>query len=137
MTGVWYRVAPLLVCAIELLSACQPDPATARGTAERFLDAHYVRIDLTAARAYCTGFALSRVDEEIRLTQGQAIDAATRQPRVYYKLRNTTPRDESSVSFLYELEFIVEGVGQFTKNVVLTLHSRDAGWRVVNYLEYD
>lgn len=133
----WLRAAPVVVCLVGLMSACQPDPATARGTAERFLDAHYVRIDLPAARAYCTGFALSRIEEEIRLTQGQPIDAATRPPRVYYNLKETTPRGESRTSFVYELDFLVEGAGRFTKNVVLTLQRRAEGWRVVNYLEYD
>ena len=132
----WLRAASV-VCLVGLVSACQPDPATARGTVERFLDAHYVRIDLPTARAYCTGFALSRIEEEIRLTQGQPIDAATRPPRVYYNLKETTPRGESRTSFVYELDFLVEGAGRFTKNVVLTLQRRAEGWRVVNYLEYD
>ena len=76
----------LLLCLSVLvlvvaLSACQPDPNSPRGVAERFLDAHYVRMDLQAAKAYCTGLALKRVEDEIRLTEGQVIDANTRLPR--------------------------------------------------------
>ena len=47
------------------LTACQRDVHSARGIAERFLDAHYVDINLPAAKAYCTGLALSRVEAEI------------------------------------------------------------------------
>ena len=120
-----------------LLSTCQPDAHTAQGTAELFLDAHYVRIDLPTAKAYCAGFARSRVEEEIRLTEGLAIDATTRQPRVYYELLEETPRGEASVSFRYQADFDVDGAGRFTKNIVLTLRQQAEGWRVVNYREYD
>ena len=122
---------------LVLLSTCQPDPRTAQGTAELFLDAHYVRIDLPTAKAYCAGFARNRVEEEIRLTEGLSIDITTRQPRVYYELREETPRGESSVSFLYKADFDVDGAGRFTKNIVLTLRNEAEGWRVVNYREYD
>ena len=120
-----------------LLNTCQPDAHTAQGTAELFLDAHYVRIDLPTAKAYCAGFARSRVEEEIRLTEGLAIDATTRQPRVYYELLEETPRGEASVSFRYQADFDVDGAGRFTKNIVLTLRQQAEGWRVVNYREYD
>ncbi len=120
-----------------LLSTCQPSPHTAQGMAERFLDAHYVRIDLPTAKSYCAGFARNRVEEEIRLTKGASIDATTRQPRVYYELLEETPRGESSVSFLYKVDFDVDGAGRLTKNIVLTLRNQAEGWRVVNYREYD
>ena len=133
------RVPPLLFCLAWLVLpvACQPDPHTAQGTAELFLDAHYVRIDLPAARAYCAGFARNRVEEEIRLTEGLTIDATTRQPRVYYELLEETPRGAASVSFLYKADFDVDGAGRLTKNIVLTLRNQAEGWRVINYREYD
>ena len=120
-----------------MLRACKPDPNTAQGTAEGFLDAHYVGIDLSAAKAYCTGFARSRVEEEIRLTADQVIDASVRQPRVYYQLVEETPRGEASVAFLYTADFEVDGAGRFTKKILLTLRHQEDGWRVVNFSEYD
>ena len=133
------RFSPILFCLVwlVLLGACQPDPHTAQGTAELFLDAHYVHIDLPTAKAYCAGFARNRVEEEIRLTEGLTIDATTRQPRVYYELLEETLRGESSVSFLYKADFDVDGAGRFTKNIVLTLRNQAEGWRVINYREYD
>jgi len=64
--------------AAALLGAgCRPDPRTPRGTAESFLDAHYVRIDLAAALPFTSGLARHKVESEIGLTQGQVIDAST------------------------------------------------------------
>ncbi len=137
MTGRRSSVVLVGLVWLVLLGACQPDPYTAQGTAELFLDAHYVRIDLPTAKAYCAGFARNRVEEEIRLTEGVPIDVTTRQPRVYYELLEETPRGESSVSFLYKADFDVDGAGRLTKNIVLTLRNQAEGWRVVNYREYD
>lgn len=137
MTVFRFPVAHLGVFWLLLLSTCQPDPNTAQGMAELFLDAHYVQIDLHTAKAYCAGFARNRVEEEIRLTAGLSIDATTRQPRMYYELLEETSRGESSVSFLYKADFDVDGAGRFTKNILLTLRNHAAGWRVVNYREYD
>ena len=134
---LFHLVLSIFFPVLLLVSGCQPEPNTAKGTAERFLDAHYVQIDLQAAKAYCTGFARSRIKEEIQLTAGQTIDATTRQPRVYYQLVEETLRSESSISFLYETHFDVDGAGRFTKNILLTLRSQADGWWVVNYREFD
>ena len=53
-------VGLLLVTA--LLVGCHPDPSTARGTAESFLDAHYVRIDLQGALPFTSGLARHKVE---------------------------------------------------------------------------
>lgn len=120
-----------------VLPACQHDPHSARGIAERFLDAHYVDINLQAAIPYCTGLALSRVEDEIRLTSGQQIDESTRKPHVHYRLVEEKKRGEKSTSFLYETTISVDGAGQFTKKVLLTLRHGEDGWRVANYSEFD
>lgn len=126
-----------LIVLLLSLSACGPDVPNARSVAEKFLDAHYVMIDLPLAKTYATGLALKRVEEEIRLTEGQQIDASTRKPRVYYRLLEEKPRGEKSLSFLYEATFSVDGAGQFVKKVLLTLRQEAEGWRVANYSEFD
>ena len=132
---------PLYTLALTLLllvlHACQRDAHSARGIAERFLDAHYVEINLSAAKAYCTGLALSRVEDEIRLTTGQLIDESTRKPRVHYRLLQEKKRGDKSTSFLYEATISVDGAGQFTKKVLLTLRQGEEGWRVANYSEFE
>src|SRR4051812_5877947 len=82
-------VGPCVMAALLValtVAGCRPDPRTARGTAESFLDAHYVRIDLPSALPFTTGLARHKVESEIELVQGQAIDATTRKPSVHYKL---------------------------------------------------
>jgi hypothetical protein len=127
----------LALLLLLMLNACQSDPSSARGVAERFIDAHYVEINLPAAKAYCTGLALSRVEEEIRLTEGQQIDESTRKPQVHYRLREEKPRGEKSTSFLYETTISVDGADQFTKKILLTLRRGEEGWQVANYSEFD
>ena len=51
MTARRFPVVLVGLVWLLLLSACQPDPHTAQGTAELFLDAHYVRIDLPTAKS--------------------------------------------------------------------------------------
>jgi len=138
MTPEKHFLSGLFVGALLLvLHACQSDPHSARGIAERFLDAHYVEINLQAAKPYCTGLALNRVEDEIRLTEGQPIDESTRKPLVHYRLVEEKPRGEKSTSFLYETTISVDGAGEFTKKVLLTLRQGEQGWRVANYSEFD
>ena len=124
----------LLLC---MLHACRSDAHSARAIAEKFLDTRYVDINLPAAKAYCAGLALSRLEDEIRLTEGQQIDESTRKPQVYYRLLEENQRGEKSTSFMYEATISVEDAGQFKKKVLLTLHQSAEGWRVVNYSEFD
>lgn len=133
-----HLLSGLFVGALLLvLHACQSDPRSARGIAERFLDAHYVEINLQAAKPYCTGLALNRLEDEIRLTEGQPIDENTRKPLVHYRLVEEKPRGEKSTSFLYETTISVDGAGEFTKKVLLTLRQGEQGWQVANYSEFD
>jgi hypothetical protein len=128
---------PFSTFLLLLCTACGSDPNSARGIAERFLDAHYIQIDLQAAKLYCTGLALSRLEDEIRLTQGQTIDEETRKPQVHYHLKEEKPRGDKRVSFLYEATISVDGAGQFNKSILLTMRRQEEGWRVANYSEFD
>src|SRR5262245_32456455 len=132
-----YSCQTLALALLLLLPACRSDPHSARGVAERFLDAHYVEINLQAAKPYCTGLALSRLEDEIRLTEGQAVDESTRKPQVHYRLIEERPRGEKSTTFVYETRISVDGAGDFTKKVLLTMRQDEQGWRVANYSEFD
>ncbi|HJQ82638.1 MAG TPA: hypothetical protein VKA21_01075 [Candidatus Binatia bacterium] len=124
----------VLLCAI-LLAGCRPDPATPRGTAELFLDAHYVRIDLPEALPFTTGLARQKVEEEIRLVAGQPIDAGTRKPRVHYRLLEERPDGDAAVSFLYRGRIAVEDADTFERRWLVTVRHADGAWRVTNYQE--
>jgi hypothetical protein len=47
------------------------------------------------------------------------------------------PRGEKSVTFVYETRISVDGAGDFTKKVLLTMRQDEQGWRVANYSEFD
>jgi len=128
-------VGGLCVVSALIAAACRPDPHTPRGTAESFLDAHYVRIDLPAAREFTTGLARYKVDDEIGLTRGQAIDESTRKPTVHYRLLEEHPDGELAVRYVYRGSIAVEDADRFERRWLVTVRHDDSGWRVTNYEE--
>jgi len=118
-----------------LAAGCAPDPATPRGTAERFLDAHYVRIDLQGALEFTTGLARRKVEDELRLVQGQAIDETTRKPSVHYRLLEEHPDGEHAVNYLYRGTIAVEDADRFDRRWLVTVRFAEGSWRVTNYQE--
>ena len=67
---------------VLLSLGCGRDLNSPQGVAEEFVDQHYVNIDLQKAKAYAVSVALAKIDDEIRLTTGQQIDASTQKPKV-------------------------------------------------------
>jgi hypothetical protein len=128
------RLAFALACAAP---GCRPDASTARGTAERFLDAHYVHIDLPAALPFTGGLARQKVEDEIRLVAGQEIDETTRKPRVHYRLLEERPDGDRTVSYLYRGDIRVEDAEAIERRWLVTVRSEDGAWRVTNYQEYE
>jgi len=127
-----------VLCAALLLAlaGCQGEgDTTPQGAAEAFIDRHYVEIDLLKARELTAGLARSKLDEELRLTSGQAIDVGTRKPRVYYKLLQRR-ESRGRTAFVYELTIRPDGGGEFTRKLMIRVRKEQAGWRVSNYMEY-
>ncbi|HVM95618.1 MAG TPA: hypothetical protein VMT89_04485, partial [Candidatus Acidoferrales bacterium] len=91
----------LTLLVVTLVFGCRPDPNSPRGVAEQFVDAHYVRIDLPAAKGVVAGLALHKLEEEQRLTAGNAIDESTRLPTVRYRLLEEKSETDTA-SFVYE-----------------------------------
>lgn len=125
-----------LVAALLAAVACGSDPGSPRGVAERFLDAHYVEIDLSAALGVTAGVARQKVEREIGLTAGQAIDATTRAPHVRYRLLEEHAAGEDGRSFLYEGRIAVEDADTFRRRWLVTVRPGEGGWRVTNFQEF-
>src|SRR3989442_384662 len=81
-----HGTARALALSALLLAGCRAAANTPRGTAERFLDAHYVRIDLPAALEFTADLARHKVENEMRLVPGPTNDATTRKTSVDYPL---------------------------------------------------
>jgi hypothetical protein len=124
-----------LLCAL-LVVGCRADPSTPRGTAELFLDAHFVHIDLPAARELTTGVARHKVEDEIRLVGGQLIDDTTRKPSVHYRLLEEHADGDHAVNYLYRGTIAVEDADRFERRWLLTVRFADGSWRVTNYQEF-
>jgi hypothetical protein len=116
-------------------AGCRADASTARGTAERFLDAHYVEIDLPQALPYTSGLARKKVEEELELTKGQAIDETTMKPIVRYTFLEEHPDESGGSRFLYRGKIVVDGSDGFERKWLVTVRHEAAGYRVTNYQE--
>jgi hypothetical protein len=117
-------------------SACGRDLTTAQGVAEEFVDHHYVAIDLQKAKTLAVSVALSKVNEEIRLTTGQRIDASTQKPRVHYALLEKKEGDQRA-SFLYEGTIQSDDGTSFSRKWLITARKEGNQWRVSNFTESD
>jgi hypothetical protein len=126
----------ILVLLLLFASACGRDLSTAQGVVEEFVDHHYVRIDLPKAKTLVTSLALQKLNEEIRLTDGQKIDASTQKPRVHYTLIEKTEGAERS-SFFYEGTIQSDDGTSFTRKWLISARKQGDQWRVSNFTESD
>ena len=115
---------------------CGRDLNTAQGVAEEFVDHHYVAIDLQKAKSLAVSVALNKVNEEIRLTTGQKIDASTQKPRVHYALLEKK-EGEQRASFLYEGTIQSDDGTSFKRKWRITARKEGDHWRVSNFTESD
>jgi hypothetical protein len=127
----WFLALGMLVTG-----ACGRDLSTAQGVVEEFVDQHYVNIDLQKAKDYTVSVASEKIQEEIRLTAGQKIDASTHKPQINYQLlekREGTNR----VSFLYEGTIQSDDGTSFNRKWLVTARKEGNQWRVSNFSESD
>ena len=127
---VYFCLLPFLL----FIAACGRDVGTAQGVVEEFIDQHYVQINLPKARGFVVSLALDKINDEIRLTTGQAIDASTQKPRVNYKLLEKKESD-SRASFLYEGTIQSDDGASFTRKWLIAARKEGANWRVSNFSE--
>jgi hypothetical protein len=130
------NILPVLLGIVLLALGCGHDLNSAQGVAEEFVDQHYVQIDLAQAKKYAVSVALAKVDEEIRLTSGQQIDASTQKPRVNYQLLKKNEGEKRS-TYLYEGKIQSEDGTSFTKKWLITARQEGNQWRVSNFTESD
>ncbi len=130
------RMTPVIFLWAIFLSACGRDLGTAQGVVEEFVDQHYVKIDLPKAKTYAVSVALEKINEEIRLTAGQQIDASTRKPKVNYRLLEKK-ESGARASFLYEGTIQSDDGTSFTRKWLVAARKEGRQWRVSNFTESD
>jgi hypothetical protein len=132
------RCAPLMagaLIAMTLMAACKP-ANTPRAVVDRFIEAHYLAINLKSSERWCTGLALEKLHQEEALTEGQQIDEETRKPTIHYRLEQE--RDgKNHVMYLFLATIDVPDGGSFDKKWMITARKEGEIWKVSNYSEYD
>jgi len=127
----WLIFLVATVCAL----GCKPSN-TPRAVVDRFIEAHYIAINLKSSERWCTGLALDKLHKEESLTLGQAIDDETRKPVIHYKLKDQ--RDgQDRVMYLFLATIDVPDGGSFEKKWMITARKEGPIWKVSNYSEYD
>jgi hypothetical protein len=124
-----------LFVLMTVMTACTP-PNSARGVVDRFIEARYILIDNEQMQSVCTGLALDKIHEEMKLTEGQSIDQSTRKPVVHYTLQKTRVEGEKT-TFLFKARIDVPEGGTFNKFWMITAKKDGDTWKVSNYTEYD
>ena len=127
--------AAAFLLAAFMLSGCTPKNS-ARGVVDRFIEAHYIAINLPQTEGLCTGLALDKIRQEMQLTQGQSIDESTRKPVIHYKLQHQRD-DRDHVTFLFKARIDVPEGGSFNKFWMITARKDGETWKISNYSEYD
>ena len=125
-----------LVLLLLCLAACQSDPNSPQGVAERFVDQHYVLIDVKAAKPFSTGLALHKLESEEKLTEGNTIDETTMKPTVRYRLIERRDNPEQP-AFIFEGTIYVDGSDGFTRKWLITTRRENDAWKVSNFEEFD
>jgi hypothetical protein len=120
----------------EAIAKIKSEGRAAQGVVEEFVDQRFVHFDLAKARVYTVSLALAKVNEEIRLTAGQKIDASTQKPRINYKLLEKRAGDRRA-SFLYEGTITSDDGTSFTRKWLITARKEGNDWRVSNFTESD
>ena len=127
----------LLAAVLFVLGACHGGTGSARGAAESFLDEHYVHIDLEAAKRYCVGVALSKVEDEQRLVGDQQIDASTRRPHVSYALAEQRDEADDRAELVYNATIrFDDGDTTSLRWLITARREADGQWKVSNYQEF-
>ncbi len=125
----------LLLFGVALV-ACSPNDRTAQGVAEKFIDEHYVRINLPGTKPLCVGLASKKLEEEERLVAGQVIDDSTRKPTVHYKLIEKKEEGDRP-SFVFEGRIQVDTDDALVRKWIVTTRREGDVWKVSNFEEFD
>jgi hypothetical protein len=130
------KVAWLLVLTTTFFTiACQP-ANTPRAVVDRFIEAHYLAMNLKSSERWCTGLALEKLHQEEALTAGQAIEEDTRKPLIHYRLQDQHD-GKDRVMYLFLATIDVPDGGSFDKKWMITARKEGAIWKVSNFIEYD
>lgn len=132
------RVFLLILAAFSFLTpGCFETRSPSEQVARRFMEHYYVKADLKSVVEVSDGYALERVRESLRLTEGQGIDRTTHRPKISYRLVNSS-QDGLQATYLFEVLIEPEKVKAITRKTRLKLREREAGkWKVTQFSDHE
>lgn len=128
-------LACLVVAAAALVSSCGKAP-DAEATASRFIEQYYVKVDLARAKEFTGGLAARKIDQEQVLVQGTGGESGNRRRDVAYRLIEKRNEGERLV-LIYDIDVQGRGVPALRKRSLISVEKLDAGWRVMNFHDFD
>src|SRR5438552_326912 len=89
------------------------------------------------ALEFTADLARHKVENEMRLVQGQTIDETTRKPSVHYRLLEEHPDGAEAVRYLYHGSIAIEDADRLERRWLVTVRLAGGSWRVTNYEEFE
>ena len=114
------------------LSACAKGPEYEQ-VARKFMDKYYIEMSLAGAKEYTTGLAKEKLENQIKLLDGQNPGPGTDIPRVQVKLQSNEAPGPDEASLIYEVTPHAEDVGK--RKVYLKLRKEGGDWKVTQWSE--
>ena len=105
---------------------------------KRFLDAHYVHIDLPSALPFTSGAGPPEGGVGDRAGEGRRRSTTPRASRpCTTRCSRSVPTATEAVSYVYRGRIAVDGADSFERRWLVTVRQEAEGWRVTNYQEFE
>jgi hypothetical protein len=116
------------------VSACgkQPEPEQ---VARKFMESYYINMSLKEAQTLSMGLAKEKLENQIRLLDGQSITAGTNVPKVDIHLLSSEPGQDGEVSFIFEVTPRAQDVGK--RKVYVKVRQENGRWLISQFTESD
>ena len=129
-------IYPAILIAFVCLGCSRDD--TAKGVADRFVQAYYVQVDQARALDFTAALAEERLQREIQMVTPirRSGDVEQARPNVEYSLVRSQP-DGRQVLFVYDLTITPPHIPPMLKKVLIITDQRAGQWKVINFTETD
>ncbi len=131
------RISFWLILLGPFLLSCGGSKHPSSAVARDFMEAYYVKADLSAASSLSEGLALEKVKSSETLRQGLTIDASAHQPRVSFKLLEGKV-EEATATYLYRIEIKPKEAVVIRKKTLLRIREKPVGsWKVTQFTDLE
>ena len=116
------------------MTACHSE-APSQKTATQFMDRYYVNMSLKEAKCLSTGLASEKLENQLKLLDGQNVSAGTNVPKVVFHLVSSEKTGDGEMAYIYEVKPEAEDVGR--RKVFVKVREENGKWLVSQWTETD